>query len=203
MWSAHDGRIVCGAKNLQHSEHARRATTAIRAVRWLNSPANRGRRVCCCIGRMSNEAAPLNFPHGHVTGGILAAFFEVHRELGYGFAEVIYRRALAIALRSAGLTAIEEPALTVIFRGTTIGNFHPDLVVQNVVLVEVKAAATLDNYAQAQLLNYLKAAGGGVGMLLNFGREASYKRLVMGDGNSSLPVLTGRKPEPGAQVAGK
>jgi GxxExxY protein len=178
---------------LHRWEHAPRAKIAMAAKAVAEFSGVWPRPMCCCIRGMSNETALPNFAHGDVTGGILAAFFEVHRELGYGFAEIIYRRALAIVLRSSGLTALEEPALTVVFRGATIGNFHPDLVVQNVVLVEVKAAATLDNYAQAQLLNYLKAAGGGVGMLLNFGRQANYKRLVMGDANSSLPVLNGQQ----------
>jgi GxxExxY protein len=59
--------------------------------------------------------------------------------------------------------------------------------------VEVKVAATIENYAQAQILNYLKAAGGGVGLLLNFGRQASFKRFVMGDPADSLPALRAKK----------
>ena len=58
--------------------------------------------------------------------------------------------------------------------------------------MEVKAAATIENYAQAQILNYLKAAGGGVGLLLNFGRQAIFKRFVMGDPTNSLPALRAR-----------
>jgi GxxExxY protein len=135
------------------------------------------------------------FPHGHITERILGAFFEVHRELGHGFSEGVYRRAISIVLRSAGVEAIEERHICVLFRGSVIGNYYADIVVAGVVLVEVKAAATIENYACAQILNYLKAAGGGVGLLLNFGRDPSFKRFVMGDASNSLPVLRAPAPE--------
>ena len=128
-------------------------------------------------------------PHADITERIIAAFYAVYRELGYGFSEHVYRRALGVVLRQDGLDAIEERTLYVTFRGFIIGTFHVDIVVANVVLVEVKAANAIENYAQAQILNYLKAAGGGVGLLLNFGKEATFKRFVMGDPTNSLPNL--------------
>lgn len=118
--------------------------------------------------------------HAAVTRTIIGCFFEVYRELGYGFSEAVYRRALRIAIRAAGLSATEEVPLTVHFRGEVIGRFYADLLVEGLVLIEIKAAATVETYAVAQLLNYLKAAGGGVGLLLNFGREPGVKRLVLG-----------------------
>ena len=130
--------------------------------------------------------------HSGVTGEVLRSFFDVYRELGYGFSEVVCRRALALALRAAGLEAIEEVPLEVHFRGALIGRFYADVIVSGVVLVEIKATATLEGYAQAQLLNYLRAAGGGVGMLLNFGREPTFRRLVLGSVESSLPQLRAR-----------
>ena len=83
----------------------------------------------------------------------------------------------------------EEVPLEVVFHGTVIGTFKADLVVDDVVLVEVKATPTIEPYNEAQLLNYLKAAGGGVGLLLNFGRSAAFKRRVSGDPYNSLPNL--------------
>ena len=130
-----------------------------------------------------------DFPHKEITGRIIDALYQVYRELGYGFSEAIYRRATVIVLRDWGLDAVEEQMITVSFRGRRIGTFYADIVVAGVVLVEIKAAASMENYAQAQLLNYLKAAGGGVGMLLNFGREPTHKRFVMGDASDSLPGL--------------
>jgi GxxExxY protein len=147
------------------------------------------------VARNDRMAEPdhVMFPHADVTQRIIGAFFEVHRELGYGFSEVVYRRAVSIVLRSAGVEALEEMHISVPFRGVTIGSYYADIVVGGVVLVEVKATATIENHAQAQIMNYLKAAGGGVGLLLNFGREATFKRFVMGDPTNSLPTL--RQPK--------
>ncbi len=127
--------------------------------------------------------------HQQVTGAILKSFFEVYNELGFGFPEIVYRRSLGILLRAAGLDAIEEVPLRVVFRGVLVGRFNADMVVERVVLVETKATFTIESYAQAQILNYLKAAGGGVGMLLNFGHEPTYRRLVLGNASNSLPRL--------------
>lgn len=134
----------------------------------------------------------LKLAHGDVTGDILKAFFDVYRELGYGFSEIVYRRALALVIRASGLEALEEVPLEVHFRGAIVGRFHADLIVARVVL-ETKATPTLQSYAEAQLLNYLKAAGGGVGMLLNFGHEPTFKRRVLGSVNPSLPAFDARR----------
>jgi len=130
-----------------------------------------------------------DFPHKEITQRIIDAFYQIYRELGYGFSETIYRRAIAIVLRDWGFDAVEEQLITVTFRGVRIGTFYADIVVGGVVLVEVKVGTSIENFAQAQLLNYLKAAGGGVGMLLNFGREPTHKRFVMGNAADSLPAL--------------
>jgi GxxExxY protein len=130
--------------------------------------------------RMHKQHEP-DLPYADITERIIRAFYEVHRELGYGFSEHVYRRATGIALRQNGLDATEERIISVTFRGSCIGTFHADIVVAGVILVEVKASETIERYATPQILNYLKAAGGGVGLLLNFGRDATFKRLVMGD----------------------
>jgi GxxExxY protein len=127
--------------------------------------------------------------YAEVTSAIIGCFFEVYRELGYGFSEAVYRRALGIVIRAAGLNVTEEVPLNVRFRSEVIGRCYGDLIVDGVVLVEIKAAAHLESYAVAQLPNYLKAAGGGVGLLLNFGREPALKRVVLGNTASSLPLI--------------
>jgi GxxExxY protein len=138
---------------------------------------------------MAEAPSSLELPQSSTTGPIIKAFFDVFNELGYGFSEIVYRRALVIVLRAAGLEVAQEVPLNVRFRGALIGTFRADAIVNGVVLVEVKAAAAIESYAEAQTLNYLKAAGGGVGLLLNFGRQATFKRLVMGDPTNSLPFL--------------
>jgi GxxExxY protein len=132
----------------------------------------------------------VDLPHADITDRIIGAFYDVYRELGYGFPEVVYRRALALVLRQLGLEVAEERSISVTFRGAIIGIFYADMVVAGVILVEIKASSTIERYAEAQILNYLKAAGGGIGLLLNFGREATYKRFAMGDTPiDSLPSL--------------
>jgi GxxExxY protein len=145
---------------------------------------------------MTERSRATYLAHAATTDRIIGTMYDVHRELGYGFSEVVYRRAMALALRQAGATVIEEAPIHVQFREHLIGEFRADLVVDGCVLVEVKAGADLQPYAETQLLNYLKAAGGGVGLIINFGRSASFKRRVFGDAAStSLPNLNVAPPE--------
>lgn len=129
------------------------------------------------------------FPHADLTRAIIGAFFKVYNELGHGYSEKIYRRALGIVLRELGLEAIEERHIKVYFHGAMIGTFWVDLVVEGKILIEVKATKELEARDEAQVLNYLKCAGGGIGFLVNFGRELKHKRLAMGDPEANLPNL--------------
>ena len=138
-----------------------------------------------------------NFAHGELTGSIIGAFHETHAELGSGFSERVYCNALVIVLVEKGLRVAVEVPIGVQFRGRMIGRFFADIVVNDTVLVEVKASSSLEGYAQAQVLNYLAAAGGGVGLLLNFGRHPQHKRLVMGDAARSLPNMHRSAPVTG------
>jgi len=131
-------------------------------------------------------------PHGDLTDRILNCFFQTFGELGHGFSELVLSRALEIVMTEAGLSVLREPELDVQFHGHLIGRFRADLIVNRTVLIEVKGAATLERYVESQVLNYLKACGGGVGLILNFGRKPEFKRLVMGDPTNSLPSLNRR-----------
>jgi GxxExxY protein len=104
-----------------------------------------------------------------LTGKIIAACLEVSNELGCGFLESVYQNALLIALQEKGLRVESEHALSVIFRGRTIGEFYADLLVEETVIVEIKAVSALTENHKAQILNYLKATGIEVGLLVNFG----------------------------------
>ena len=126
-------------------------------------------------------------PHSRLTDRILRCFYDVNRELGHGFSEAVLCRALAIALDEAGMDVVAEARLEVSFRGRTVGKFDADLIVDRTILVEVKASAAIESYAVGQTINYLKVAGGGVGLLLNFGRKPEFKRLVVGDPLDRLP----------------
>jgi len=116
--------------------------------------------------------------HEDLTRRIIHSFYETYNELGHGFVESVYERALAIALEDMGISVERQRPLNVHFRGHLIGAFRADLVVDDAVLLELKAARALDSYHKAQLINALKATNLEVGLLLNFGPRAEFKRVV-------------------------
>jgi len=113
-----------------------------------------------------------------VTERIIGVFFDVYNELGTGFLESVYAEAMRLALETAGLNARREVGLAVSFRGRVVGNFRADLVIEDCVLVELKAARQIDAAHLKQMLNYLRATELEVGMLLNFGPRPSFRRLI-------------------------
>ena len=119
-----------------------------------------------------------DFKYSELTQKIIGVFYEVYNELGPGFLESVYQKSLALALESAGLTTYSRVDIPVWFRGHQVGQFQGDLLVEKCVLLELKAARALDSSHQAQLLNYLRATGIEVGLLLNFGPKPEFKRLV-------------------------
>jgi GxxExxY protein len=129
---------------------------------------------------IANPVAMAAYADSDLTHTVIGGFYEVFRELGHGYAEKIYRRALAIVLHEHGLEALQEAPLTVNFHGQQIGTFWVDILVNQCLYVEVKAAADIEPYATAQLLNYLKCVGGGVGLLVNFGNELKFRRYIVG-----------------------
>jgi len=119
-----------------------------------------------------------DFKYGELTQKIIGVFYEVYNELGPGFLESVYQKSLALALESAGLATHSRVDIPVWFRGHQVGQFEADLLVEKCVLLELKAARALDSSHQAQLLNYLRATGIEVGLLLNFGPKPEFKRLA-------------------------
>jgi len=116
--------------------------------------------------------------HEEMTKKILGICFDVLNELGSGFLESVYKKALLLALKQAGVRAQGEVQVEVAFRGENVGIFFADIVVEDKVLLEIKAVRALAPEHQAQVINYLKATGLEVGLLLNFGRpKLEYKRL--------------------------
>ena len=124
--------------------------------------------------------------HEALTQMILGACFEVSNELGTGFLESVYEKALVIVLRERLLTAETQVPLEVCFHDEVVGLFYADVLVECKVLVEIKAAKALIPEHQAQLINYLKATGIEVGLLVNFGTpRIQYKRVYSGTPSSS------------------
>lgn len=116
--------------------------------------------------------------HEDITHSILSACFEVINELGAGFLDSVHEKALLIALHQKGLKAIAQAPIEVSFRGQNVGQFFADLLVEDLVVVEIKAISVLAPEHKAQLINYLKATGFEVGLLVNFGNpKLEYRRL--------------------------
>jgi GxxExxY protein len=117
---------------------------------------------------------------GELTEKILGAAFEVQNTLGAGFLEKVYENALSIELRKCGLSVESQKSFPVQYDGNVVGNYQVDLLVSAKVVVECKAVSNLDSVHEAQLMNYLKASGLRVGLLINFARpKLQYRRLVV------------------------
>ena len=124
----------------------------------------------------------MELQHKDITEKIIGASFEVHKFLGNGFQEVIYQRALAWELEQAGLKYAREIEQDIFYKGLPepIGTRRADFVVEEKVLVELKARVQLEDIHLAQTLNYLKAYKLRVGLLINFGSKSlTFKRLVL------------------------
>jgi GxxExxY protein len=121
---------------------------------------------------------PIALKHSELTDKIIGAFYDVYNELGYGFLEATYAKAMVFALEEAELTAMREVPVTVWFRGRKAGQYFADIIVDNMVLLDLKDARTLDRAHEAQLLHYLRATEIEVGLLVNFGLRPQFRRLL-------------------------
>jgi len=119
-----------------------------------------------------------------LTYKINGAVFEVHRTLGEGFLEKVYENALMLELRNRGLNAEAQVPVSVSYKGTIGGDYMADIMVENSVIIELKTVDELTVVHQAQLLNYLRATGKPLGLLVNFkGKKAIIRRLAMDPAN--------------------
>jgi GxxExxY protein len=119
------------------------------------------------------------YKHADITGKVIGAAMRVHSTLGNGFQEVIYQRALAIELGKTGLGFQREREMLIYYDGQEIGLRRVDFLVEDKVMVELKAVTTLEDVHLAQAINYLEAYGAEVGLLINFGaRSLQYRRVV-------------------------
>jgi GxxExxY protein len=118
------------------------------------------------------------YKHAELTKEIIGVFYDVYNELGFGFLESVYRNSFQIALIERGLTAEPEVSTPVYFRGNRVGDFKADLIVNKIILLELKTAETLVLAHEAQVLNYLRATSLEVGLLFNFGPKPQVRRLL-------------------------
>jgi GxxExxY protein len=136
------------------------------------------------------------FKHQAVTEKIIGVFFEIYNDLGHGFLESVYHTTFELALSATGLKVYRKIEIPVWWRGKKVGEFEADLLVNNCVLLELKACRCLDKAHEAQLLNYLRATDIEVGLLFNFGVKPEFRRLAFdnqrkrsGSGSSLLHHL--------------
>lgn len=121
-----------------------------------------------------------------LTGQIIKSFYKVYNTLGYGFLEQIYHNALIIELTRAELKVETEKSIAVYYEGKILGTFSADLVIEEKVIIEIKAKERIHEAHEAQLLNYLRATEIEIGLLLNFGRSAEFKRKYFSNNNKRL-----------------
>jgi GxxExxY protein len=117
--------------------------------------------------------------HKEITDKIIKAFYSVYNVLGFGFLEKVYENALFLELTGMGLICEKQKPIEVYYNGNMVGEYFADMIVNGCVIVELKAGETLCRAHELQLINYLKATEMEVGLLLNFGKKAEFKRKIM------------------------
>jgi len=126
--------------------------------------------------------------HRDLTERIIGVFYDVYNELGFGFLESVYETSMTVALEETGLKVSRQVPIPVWFRGREVGTFFADLVVNDLILLELKTARNIDSTHEAQLLHYLRATEIEVGLLLNFGQRAHFRRLLFDNERKQIRV---------------
>jgi GxxExxY protein len=116
--------------------------------------------------------------HEELTNVIIKTFYEVYNELGYGFLEKVYQNSLYLELKNKGLKVEAQKRLAVYYKGTEVGEYYADLIVEDKIILELKAADYIVKDFENQILNYLRATDCEVGLLLNFGKKPEFKRKI-------------------------
>lgn len=117
-----------------------------------------------------------NFPHQELTKKIIGIYYDVYNELGYGFLERVYQNAMLIELKKRGYQVESNKKLIVYYKKEVVGGYIPDLIVNDLVILELKAVEHLIEAHENQILNYLKATDCEIGLVLNFGKDPQFIR---------------------------
>ncbi|MEA9412429.1 GxxExxY protein [Flavobacterium sp. PL02] len=116
--------------------------------------------------------------HQQLTDSIIKTFYEVYNELGYGFLEKIYQNSLYLELKNKGFKVEAQKKISVYYKGIEVGEYYADLIVEDLIILELKAADCLVKDFENQVLNYLRGTNCEVGLLLNFGKKPEFKRKI-------------------------
>jgi GxxExxY protein len=121
--------------------------------------------------------------HQELTGEILKAFYDVYNELGYGFLERVYQNAMFFELQSRGFSVEAQKKITVYYKDLPVGDYFADIIVNDIVILELKACERLTEEFEHQIVNYLRSTHCEVGLLLNFGKKPQFIRKVFENTN--------------------
>jgi GxxExxY protein len=124
--------------------------------------------------------------HKELTDQILNAFYEVYNTLGYGFLEKVYQNALFFELKDRGLNVVPQRRCVVHYKGREVGEYFSDIIVNEIVILELKACEFIAEEHEIQLQNYLKASAIELGFVLNFGKEPEFSRIVFSNNRKSI-----------------
>jgi len=124
--------------------------------------------------------------HSDITEKIIRAFYDVYNTLGYGFLEKVYENAIVIELNNLGFSVKQQQNIDVFYQKQIVGAYFADIVVNDKVLLELKAAECLREEHRAQLVNYLKATNKEIGLLLNFGKKPEFERIIFTNDRKSF-----------------
>jgi GxxExxY protein len=127
-----------------------------------------------------------NFQHTEITERIINCYYKVYNKLGYGFLEKVYEKSLSIELISSGLRILNQYPIKVFYNKVQVGEYYADILVNENIILEIKATSELIEVHEAQLLNYLKATNIEIGLLLNFGPKPEVKRKYYSNEKKNL-----------------
>ncbi|MEK7248104.1 MAG: GxxExxY protein [Chloroflexota bacterium] len=144
-------------------------------------PQGNGPQIDADFSQIDLVRTPLSkaYPDKELTERVIGAAFEVHRELGSGFLERVYEVALLREFASRGVSAASQVPLPVLYKGTPVGMYYADILVEKRIILEIKAATSIESAHEAQVLHYLTATGLRLALILNFGTPSvQVKRIV-------------------------
>ena len=116
--------------------------------------------------------------HEELTNAIIKTFYEVYNELGYGFLEKVYQNSLYLELKNKGYKVEAQKKILVYYKGIEVGEYYADLLVEDIIILELKAADCIVKDFENQILNYLRGTDCEVGLLLNFGKKPEFRRKI-------------------------
>jgi GxxExxY protein len=128
----------------------------------------------------------MELKHKELTEKIITAFYKVYNTLGYGFLEKVYENALLVELRKTGVKAESQKPVNVFYEEIKVGEYFADIIIEDKIILELKTSEKISKEHEYQLINYLKATGIEIGLLLNFGKEPEFKRKIFSRTNDNL-----------------